>query len=145
MQQSFLGQIFDPEGDRVFCASWRIEGGDEYSWITFKNSTNINRLYFEYAPPADMEDFEFEIKLTLVDTNVYTARTEVRFSVYFRQKEVDINDLVKRQATQETAPPYLIFEDIDFEDNLLISFTEAMEYPNGIEFFRSDNLGAESF
>ena len=52
---------------------------------------------------------------------------------------------MKRQAEIDSPPPYLIFEDLDFEDNLSISFTEEMEYPNGIEFFRNDNLGAQSF
>ena len=52
---------------------------------------------------------------------------------------------MKKQTAQEASPPYLIFEEIDYEDNLSISFTEDMEYPNGIEYFRADNLGAEYF
>ena len=104
-------------------------------------------MYFDFAPPADMEteDFNFQIELTLADTNRYAAETEASFNVQYRQKEVVITEVVKKQTAQEVAPPFLIFEDIDFEDNLSISFTEEMEYPNGIEYFRADNLGAEYF
>ena len=65
----------------MYCESWRIQGGDEYDWITFNNSTNINHLYFDYAPPKDIEDMDIEIEVTLVDSSPYRAELLVEFTV----------------------------------------------------------------
>ena len=83
VQQRFIGKIFDPDGDSVFLERWKIQGDNAVEWVSFVNSTNIDRMYFDFAPPADMdmEDFNFQIELTLADTNMYAAETEASFNV----------------------------------------------------------------
>ena len=131
----------------MFLESWKIQGDSQYAWITLANSTNPNSLYFEFDTPDDMEAAtSITIEFTLSDTNIYTAKTKATFVVQIEDAAFDIDGYAARlKANGDGIPPYLIFNEVDKFDNLHIRFTEEIKYPGGIEFFTSENLGAESF
>ena len=117
-----MGRITDLEFDDVYLEEWDVDGEENpYDWVSFYNSTNPNGLSFEFTPDMNEKDVAFNITFTIVDTHVNPKESTYSFRV-----EVGDDATFVSSKTQDQRPPYIIFNPVDFEDNISIIFTERV-------------------
>ena len=49
-----LGQIADEENDLFHLEEWSLSTDEQYSWISFRNNTDQDKLSFEILPPESI-------------------------------------------------------------------------------------------
>ena len=94
-----IGKPTDQEGSTVYVKSWLAVDIPPIPWVTFLNDTN-NEINFRFEPPEDAEITNFDLLITLAESDS-KEQLESLFKVNVKVNKEEVNNLFAPPEIEE--------------------------------------------